>query len=145
VHCKNSPVCAATAPDNADGRAAHTAIGVERDVDVQDRQQFIEDATMARLGNRFATLNRASVALATPTGGRGALGAFENNQNASDWRIKTCLRATGVPRRAGAKGGRPRAILSALVSALTTVAATATARTDANFIMFFVSWGGGEI
>jgi hypothetical protein len=46
------------------------------------------------------------------------------------------LRATGVPRRAGANGGRPRASLSALVSALTTVAATARARTDVNFIMF---------
>lgn len=49
-----------------------------------------------------------------------------------------CLPSTGVARRAGAIGGRPRTILSALVSALTTVAATARARTDANLIMFFV-------
>jgi hypothetical protein len=84
MHCKNSPVSAATAPDNADGRTAHTTIGVERDVNVQDRQQLIEDTAVARLGNRFATLNRASVALATATRGRGALCAFENNQNASN-------------------------------------------------------------
>lgn len=144
MHCKNSPASAATAPDNADRGAAHTTGGIERDVNVQERQQLIEGTAVARLRSRFAALNRAGVALATPTRGRGALGAFENNQNASNYRRTTCLRATGVPRRAGAKGGRPRAILSALVSALTTVAATARARTDANFILFFVSWGEEE-
>jgi hypothetical protein len=49
------------------------------------------------------------------------------------------LRATGVLRRAGALGGRPRANLSPLVSALTTIAAAMRVRTDANFIMLFVS------
>jgi len=67
----------ATAPNNVEGGAVLTTKSINRYFNSHNREQLVERAAMARLRNRIATLDRASVALAaaSPRGGS-ALGAL---------------------------------------------------------------------